>query len=170
MIIKRTEGKINTDFGMKDYYKFYKSNSKNPVDLKKFHKVVEEFNKGIVDLILNEDLEYKPVKLQMTFCVRKTLKVPRIKDGKLINTIPIDWKSTKQLWEDNTEAAEKKILLRFINNHTSKYVFRIKCLKYKTRYKNKKMFRFKACRSFQRLLAKRIMDPNKDNFNSYNLY
>lgn len=30
----RTEGRIKADYGIKDYYKFYKGYSKNPVDSK----------------------------------------------------------------------------------------------------------------------------------------
>lgn len=170
MITKRTEGKIKTDFGIKDYYKYYKTNSKKPVDLKKYHKVINEFNKGIVNLIMNDDLEYKPIKLAMVLCVRKVLKVPRIENGKLINYSPIDWKTTNQLRADSEEAANKKLVVRYTNNHTSKFVFRIKLLKHGSKYSNKQYYRFKACRSFQRLLAKRILDPNKENFNAYKLY
>lgn len=171
MTIKpRTQGKINADFGMAQYYKYYKSNSKNPVDKQKFIKVVEEFNKQIVDLIINENLEYKPVKLQLTFCVRKVVKQPRIKDGKLVSYSPIDWKTTKNIWANNPEAAERKLIIRFQNNHSSKKVFNIKAMKYGNTYLNKKYYRFKACRSFQRLLAKRIFNENLDPFDTYSLY
>lgn len=166
----RTEGRINTDYGVRDYYKYYKGYSTTPVDVKKFNKVMYEFNKAIVDMIINDSLEYKPTTLQMSFCVRKAKRIPRIKDNKLINTNPIDWKSTKDLWLVDEEAADKKILIRHLNNHTSKYVFKIKILKAGIYYKNKKLFRFKACRSFQRSLAKRILDPEQDNFQAFNLY
>ncbi len=170
MIIKRTEGKINTDYGMKDYYKYYINNCKDPVDSKRHTKVISEFNKAIVDLIINDGLEYNPPILQFTFCIRKSIRIPRIKNNKLINTTPIDWKSTKELWEDNEQAKQNKTIIRFLNNHTSKFIFRIKALKSGNYYLNKKLYRFKACRSFQRLLAKRILDTTQDNFQAYNLY
>jgi hypothetical protein len=170
MTYKRTEGKLKVDYGLSDYYKYYKQNENNPVDNKKFNKIVSEFNKEIVNLIIEENLEFTPVKLQFTFCVRKYKKVPQIKEGKLINTNPIDWKTTNELWEENSEAKEKKIIIKFNNNHTSKNIFRIKALKVGTTYKNKYLFRFKAIRSFRALLSKRILDPNKDNFNTFNLY
>ncbi len=169
-MIKRTEGKINTDYGVKDYYKYYSENNKSPIDSKKYNKLISDFNKAIVDLIINEGLEYNPPTLQFTFCIRKAIRVPHIKNSKLINTTPIDWKATKELWEENEEAKDKKILIRFLNNHTSKYIFRIKALKNGNYYLNKKLYRFKACRSFQRNLAKRILDTTKDNFQAYNLY
>jgi len=167
----RTEGRIITDYGMNDYYKFYKSNSKNPVDKGKFNKVISEFNKKIVNLIIEEGLEYKPTVLHFNFCVRKIKYIPHLdENNKLINNSPIDWKSTKQLWDESEEAKNKKVILRFLNNHTSKYVYRIKATKSGAKYRNKKVYRFKACRSFQRLLAKRIMDEDKDPYNAHLLY
>ena len=166
MINKR----VKKDYGMSDYYNYYLKNSNNPQSKFKFNKIVSEFNEGVVNLIINEGIEFKPAKLQFTFCVRKTKRVPKIKEGKLINTTPIDWKSTKQLWEDDSEAKDKKILLRYLNNHTFKYVFRIKTLKFGQNYKNKKYYKYKPARSFQRLLAKRILDDNLDNFDAYKLY
>jgi len=167
---KRTQGKINVDYGIKDYYKYYKNNNDKVVDSKKFHKVISEFNKRIVDSIINDNLEFTPKTLQFTFCIRKSKRVPRIENNKVINTNPIDWKSTNKLWENDLEAAEKKIIIRYLNNHTSKYVFRIKLLKSGTTYSNKKMYRFKPCRGFQRTLAKRILDEKQENFEAFELY
>lgn len=167
---KRTEGKRNVDYGFKDYYKFYKSRSKNPVDRNKYNKVISEVNLRIVDAILNDNLEYAPTHLQFTFAVRKTKREVKIKDGKLVNPNGIDWKATKDLWKSDKDAMEKKIILRYQNHHTSKHVFRIKALKTGQRFTNKKYYRFKACRSFARALAKRINDTKKDKFDAYNIY
>lgn len=166
MINKR----IKKDYGMSDYYKYYSNNSDKPVSSIKFNKIISEFNQEIVNLIISENLEYRPTKLQITFCIRKIKKTPRIKNGKLINTSPIDWKSTKELWLNNSEAAEKKMLIRFLNNHTFKYVFRIKGLKHGPTYKNKMNYKYKPARSFQRLLAKRILNTELENFEAYKLY
>ena len=166
MINKR----VKRDYGISDYYKYYLKNTDKKISKLTYNKIISDFNKEIIKLIISENLEYQPTKLGFTFCIRKTKKVPKIKDGKLINTSPIDWKSTKELWENNPEAKEKKLLLRFLNNHTFKYVFRIKGLKQGYIYKNKKKYKFKPARSFQRLLAKRILDPTLENFEAYKLY
>lgn len=170
MIIKRKQGKINRNYGINDYYKYYTSNYENAVSSQKFNKVISEFNGKIVNAIINDGLDYTPPKLQLSFCIRKYKKVIKIENGKLINTNPIDWKTTNDLWKSDNDAAEKKILIRFLNNHSSKYIFRIKILKVGYNYKNKKYYRFKACRGFQRALSARILDPYKNNFNAYDLY
>ena len=169
-ISKRTKGKIPADFGIKDYFQYYKNVSSNPVSSVKFNKVISEFNQKIVNMLINDGLEFTPVTLGITFCIRKSKRVPRIKDSKLVNPNPIDWKTTNELWRQDSDALEKKIIIRFLNNHTSKYVFRIKAIKDGRLYKNKRFYRFKACRSFQRNLAKRILDPNQDNFEAFELY
>lgn len=169
-MIKRTEGKNKSDYGLKDYYKFYCQTTDNPVSKAKYNKVISEINLKIIDSILNNSLEYKPTHLQFTFAIRKSKREVQIKEGKLINTNPIDWKSTNELWQDDKEARDKKLLIRFQNNHTSKYIFRIKALKTGQKFVNKQYYRFKACRSFQRGLAKRIMDTKKDKFDAYNIF
>jgi hypothetical protein len=170
MTNKRTEGKIPTHYGMKDYFKYYKEHDGVVQDRLLFHKIVSELNQGIVDLIIHEGIDFTPATLQFTFCIRKSKKVPRIKDGKFINPSPIDWKTTNQLWLDDEEAREKKIIIKFLNNHTSKYVFRIKALKTGNTYINKKLYRFKAVRDFSRTLGQRILDPNQENFNAFKLF
>lgn len=166
MINKR----VKKDYGMSDFYKYYCKEKEQPISALKFNKIVSEFNYELRNLIIESNLEYRHSKLQITFCIRKIKKVPKIENGKLVNTSPIDWKSTKELWLNNKEAAEKKILLKFTNNHTFKYIFRIKGLKHGLIYKNKKYYKFKPARSFQRLLAKRILDPTLENFDAYKLY
>ena len=149
MTIKRTEGKINVDYGLRDYYKYYSKNNNVVADSKLFNKVISEFNQGIVNLIIEKDLEFTPTMLQFTFCVRKIKKIPKIKEGKLVNTSPIDWKTTKELWESDAETKEKKIIIKFSNNHTSKHVFRIKALKLVTCIKIKNYFVLKLVDHFK---------------------
>lgn len=166
----RTEGKKNCDYGIKDYYKFYKKTSKNPVDRATYNKIISEVNLRIVDAMLNDNLDYNPVHLQFTITIRKVKREVKIKNGKLVNTNTVDWKATKDLWASDEDARIKKIIIKHQNHHTSKYVFRIKALKTGQRFTNKKYYRFKACRSFARALAKRIKDDNKDKFDAFNLY
>lgn len=166
----RTAGKIKTDFGIKDYYKYYCEHSKNPKSKELFDKVVYSFNKEIVNSIINNGLDYTPVKAKFTFCIRKNKRSIKLKDNIVVNTHPIDWKTTMKLWEDDPEAKKRKLLIRFLNNHTSKYVFRILMLKYTNNYLNKRFFRYKPPRSFQRTLAKRILNPDLDNYEAFEQY
>lgn len=162
---------IKVDFGMSDYYKYYSQHSEQPVDAKTFNKIVSDFNKEITNAMIYQNLEFKPRFVQLTLCIRKSKRVPRIDDnGKLINTMPIDYKSTKELWAKDPDAKDKKIVLRYLNNHTGKYVFRIKAIKTGFAYSNKKYYKFKAVRQFARELGKRILNTDLDKFDTYKLY
>ena len=86
-----------------------------------------------------------------------------------LNDVPTTG-SVMVVQDSDKEARDKKLIIRFLNNHTSKYVFRILMLKGKGTYLNKKFFRYKPPRSFQRTLAKRILDPNLENYEAYKQY
>lgn len=161
--------KIKRDYGITDYFKFYSKINPN-ISRKKYNDIITDFNKGIVNLIIEEHLQYYIPHLGFEIMIKKDKRKPRIVNGKLINNVPIDWKATNILWNKDAEAKEKKLLVRYNNSHTSGYVFRIYCKKFKSKVKNKNLYKFKPNRQFQRDLSKRIKDPNKDNFDAFLLF
>ena len=169
---KRTEGVIKAHYGMKDYFNYFKKN--NPIlsyiNKKLYNSIISDFNQALVDLIIEENLTYTVPYLGSSLNIRKEKKVPRIVNGKLYNTTPVDWVATNKLWDEDIEAKEKKLLVRYSNSHTSRYVFRIYLKKYNYSFKNKKYYSFKPCRTFQRLLSKRIKDESKSKYDTYLLY
>lgn len=162
--------KIQGHYGMKDYYKYYKNNNESPVSSVKYNKVISLFNKELVELMLNENVEYDLPSLGLNLSIRKDKRIPKIVNGKLVNNSPVDWVTTQQLWEKNEDAKNNKVLVRYLNNHTSGYVFRIYCKKFGAKLKNRTVYKFKPARSFQRALGKRIKDLTKDKFESFLLY
>lgn len=169
-MIKRTLGKIKAHFGMKDYYKWYKKNSDDVVDYTTYSDIISEYNKTIINLMLNNSLEYRVPKVNLLFTIRKEHRTPKIIEGKLVNNRPVDFKRTMALWKVDKDAKNKKVLLRHKNNHTSGYVFRIYCKKHESGIKNKKVYKFQPSRQFKRDLAARINDEYKPKFDCYLLY
>ena len=173
MIIKnkRTAGKINADYSVKDYYKYFKTD--NPdinITYKQYKAIVSKFNEEVINLIIHENVEYNIPYLGSTLSIKKDKRIPKIVNGKLYNTAPVDWVATNKLWSEDDEAREKKLLVRHLNSHSSKYVFRIYFKKFKLYFANKKLFSFKSNRKFQRLLSARIKDTTKENYESFSLY
>lgn len=167
MISKR----ITKDYGMSDYYDYFKNNYSQNISRAMYNKVVSEIMENIVETMLNNELDVLTLpKLQFHISILKYKGKARIDNGKLINSTPVDWKTTNELWEQNPEMKEKKIRVRYVNNHSSKWVFRIKMRKYASTFRNKKYYNFKACRSFQRALAKRIKNPNMEQFDAYKMF
>lgn len=168
--VKQRTHKITRDYGLPDYFKFYTKKYKTGVSRKTFNNLITDYNLGIIDLVIEENLMFYVPFLGLEIFIKKDKRKPRIVNGRLINNVPIDWQATNKLWDKDEEAKEKKILVRYDNSHTSDYVFRIYCKKYKTKVKNRGLFKFKPNRIFQRTLSKRIKDPNKDNFDAFLLY
>lgn len=167
-MVKQRIHKNKSDYGIKDYYKFYKKkyNKENT----NYTKIITEFNKALIELILNEGLVYQLPYIGMEIMIRKEKRNIRIKDGKVYNPNPIDFKATKELWEKDEEAKQKRLKIRHNNYHTSGYVFRIYLKKFKSRIKNRSFYKIKANREFTRGIAKRINDPNKEAFDAFLLY
>jgi hypothetical protein len=168
---KRTQGKIKAHYGIKDYFNFFKSD--NPdilITKKKYSDIISEFNKEIINLIIEDNLKYDIPFLGSSIVVKQDKRLPKIIDGKLYNTTPVDWAATNKLWSEDEESKERKLLVRYSNAHTSKNVFRIYFKKYNIPFMNKKLYLFKSARSFSRLLGDRINDEEKDKYNAYTLY
>lgn len=153
---------------MPDYHKFYEDKYKE-IDKKLFNSIITDFNKGVVDLILKENVMFNMPYLNMQLQIRKDKRKPRLENGKLINPVPVDWKKTKELWERNPEAKEKKLLVRYNNSHSSGYVYRVNLQKFSSKVRNKTLIKIETNRSFKRKLGKRIKNLD-DPFDSYLLY
>jgi len=167
----RTKGKIKADYGIKDYYNFFKlDNPELDIPYSTYTNIIGTFNKGLIGLIIEDNIEYSIPYLGSTLSIKKDKRVPKIKNGKLYNTSPVDWPTTNKLWFEDAEAKLKKLLVRYLNTHTSKYVFRIHFKKYKLYFKNKSLFSFKVNRTFARQLGDRINDENKPRYDTHLLY
>ena len=150
----------------KDYYKRYILDHPK-ISRLLYNKIISDYNEGIRSLIINDQIIYQFPYTNFQLFVKKHKRKPKIVNGKLINSIPINWKATNELWEKDAEAKEKKILIRFTNYHTFGYVFRIIFKKFNSRLKNKSLYKFKNNRKLQRELNKRIMDDTKNPYDAF---
>lgn len=167
---KKRNHKIKSDFGINDYFSFYIDNYNIIKDKSEYRSILKEFNDSLIDLIIEETVTYKLPYVGFEITIRKDKRLPKIKNGKLVNNRPPNWAETKKLWDQDKEAKEKKIIIRHDNTHTSGYVFRVYCKKFKSNLRYKNLYRFKANRNFTRKLSERLLDKEKDNLNSFLLY
>ena len=168
---KRTQGKIKADYGVEDYYRFFKKDNPDiKISYQQFTKIINKFNERLVNLIIEDNLEYRIPHLGASLSIRKLKSSPRIVDGKLYNPSPVDWVTTNKLWDEDEEAKEKKLLVRYTNSNTSKYVFRVFFKKNIAPFINKKYYNFKTCRKFARAIAQRINDEDKDRYDAFLLF
>lgn len=154
--------KVICDYGMGDYYKFYLATYKEEVDRNTYGNVITDFNEQLKELIILENLSYTMPGINFQLVLKKEKRKPKIKNGKLLNNIPVDWKSTNALWERDAEAKEKKLLVRYNNSHTSGYVFRVYFKKFGAKIKNRSVYKFQVNREFKRQISRYINDPDKE--------
>lgn len=167
--MKSRNHKLKKSYGVLDFYNYYKNNTENPVDLKIYRKILDKYNKKIAQSILEEGLDFIMPYLNFEITIRKDKRKPSIKNGKVVNNTPVDPVATKKLWDKDEEAKNKKILVRYNNSHSSGYVFRIYCKKFRSNIKNKNLFKFRPVRDIKRKLAQLIKDPDIK-FDSFLLY
>ena len=85
-------------------------------------------------------------------------------DGKVINNLPVNWRETRKLWEENQAAKIKGTKIRYTNEHTDGHTFRIFYIRSKANYKNKSMYKLQFNREMKRQLSTSIFAGRIDAF------
>lgn len=171
---KNKPNKLKIDFGIPDYFKFYKNKYiKNNIDSLndynissvEYNEIISDYNQEIKYLILNHNYDFKlPFQLGV-IGIRKYKPTIKVENGKIItNNLPVNPRATRQLWDSNPEAKAKGITIRYTNKHTDGYVFTLKYFKSNAKYKNKSIYRITFKREFQREVSVRAKEGSLDAF------
>ena len=153
----KIKGKRNHDVkgsvGVRDIYEKLPLEKRKTCDLKLFRKIIRQVNLKLCEEISIGNIVTIPFKMGRLYVAKKPTK-NRIVDGKLENTMPVDWNRTMALWEEDNEAKEKKILVK----HNVPSVFKLTYDKHYIDYPNKVYYHF----GFNRQLKVTV----KENINS----
>lgn len=145
-------------------------NSKFYLTRSNYCAILSDFNKAIIGEIIYDNFEFiLPARLGTLSIVKikPTVRVDK-KTGKIGYSLPINWKATKELWADDIEAKEKKILVRHLNEHTNGYLCKWRYSKHKATYRWKSAYSFLMCRPSKNELAKFLQDPTRES--NYYIY
>ena len=158
--------KVKTDYGMKDYYRYFRRKQGiTHISRLVFGKIIREFNEHVSDSISKKGSEYIfPSKIGKVVLRKVKTEVTLDEDGKIVNNLPTNWKATRDLWNENPVAKEKKIKIKFTNEHTDGYTFRIVYLRSKANYKNKSVYKMQFNRDMKRNLSRSIFQGRIDAF------
>jgi hypothetical protein len=165
---KGRKNKIKPGYGIADYYNYYtkeySSLQKYNIDKSLYRKIVKDFNTLIINEIVVNNYEFNlPNKLGKIF-LRKFKPTLKIQNNVLVNHNPPDFKKTRELWDKDPEAKEKKILVRHLNKHTKGFIFVVKYSTGKANYKNKSVYDFSIIREVKQLINKATRDYDIDTF------
>lgn len=157
--------KIKSHYGKADYYKHYCKTVKNPLPKEKYYKILEDYLEEIRNLIGKEGKTYiLPQRLGKIQLRKIKGEIKLNDDGTIRNNLTINWKETKKLWNENPAAKEKKIKIRYLNEHTDGYSFKLVYLKYNANYKNKSAYKLSINRQMRRLTKGAILNGKVDAF------
>ena len=158
--------KVKTDYGSGDYYNFFVRKYKaSHISRAVFGAVVREFNEHVRDSLSRKGSEYIfPCKIGKIELRKIKTEVSIDSDGNIVNKLPTNWKETRKLWNENPKAKENKVKIKFTNEHTDGYTFRIVYLRSKANYKNKSVYKIKFNRIMKRDLSKSIFKGRIDAF------
>ena len=133
------------------------------VPYSEYSAVLDSFNMKLRDLILYDSFDFiMPHRMGM-LAIRKKKLTPWIdENNNLVNPLPVDWKTTMDLWDTDPVAKEKKTLVRHYNKHTKGYVAKWYYTTKNATYKWKSAYAFIPCRTAKQMLAEVLKDPNND--------
>lgn len=157
---------IKSDYGSNDYFLFFKRNNpKSEVLRKDYGSIIKEFNSHLRDGLSDKGADIvMPSRLGRVELRKIKTSVTIGPDGEIVNNLPTNWKATRELWKDNPVAKENNVKIRFTNEHTDGYTFKISYLKSGANYKNKTMYKLRFNRLLKRNLSKSIFEGKIDAF------
>lgn len=153
--------KITNSWGI---YAIYKTIRKNkwfnigrPLKEHEFYSIIRSVNNLLADEISNGREITFPHKMGGLEISKRVPGVTFV-DGKLKNTYPIDWNATLRLWFEDSEAKEKKILVRAEED----FVYKVRYKKGSADYNNKCYYGFEVNRFIKKALKDNIIKGKID--------
>lgn len=153
--------KVNNSFGVYAAYKAIRKhkwyNIGRPLKEGEFYAIIRGINNLLAEEIAQGNTVVFPAKMGKLE-LRKYQKGVSIVNGKLKNTYPIDWSSTKHLWEEDSEAKLHNILLRY----EEPWIYHVKYNKFSATYENQSFYQFTLNRFIKLALKENISNKKID--------
>lgn len=134
---------------VRDSYKLYKKLTTNPVDIKDYIIYANEYNKFLMNKVLEGNEVTLPSRLGTLSIIGKKQKISFDENGKIKGLAP-DWVKTKQLWDSNQTAKEKKQIVYHTNSHTDNTRYKFFWSKQRILIQNKILYALKMTRDNKR--------------------
>ena len=153
--------KVTNSYGVYDVYKDIRKNKwydiGRPLKEAEFYAIIRGVNNLLAEEIANGNEVVFPSRMGKLE-LRKQETGASIVGGKLKVTYPINWLETIRLWLEDEEARKNKVRLR----DESKYVFKVKYVKFDATYENKSFYQFTLNRDIKRALKENIKQGKVD--------
>jgi hypothetical protein len=161
MAAKGSKFKVRNSIGVYDIYKLIRKNHwydiGRPVKEKEFYAIIRGVNNLLSENIANGETITFPCYMGRLE-LRKTKVGVSFVDGKLKNTYPVDWVSTKQLWQEDEEEKQKHTLIRF----ETPVIYRVRYCRDNATYENKTFYQFQLHLRIRKKLKENILNGKID--------
>lgn len=155
--------KVTNSNGTKEAWRWIKKNKwlniGQPLTEREFGAIVKAINRLYVKRLLEGHDIMLPCRMGKIE-LRKYKARIKYEDGKVVTNLPIDWKRTLQLWNEDDESRSNKTLIR----RETKEVFRIIYNRQSANYNNKTFYQFSASRAVRQALSEKIKNNEIDTF------
>lgn len=141
-------------------YKTYKTNSSRPLDKNTYVEICNNFMLFLSNRLIEKGHIKFPRGLGDLIISGRKIKPTIGEDGKIKGLSP-DWKATKELWEQDAEAKEKKLLVFHTNDNTNNIRYKNTWIRARSPVTNKMIYNFILTRANKRALAKKIKEGNE---------
>lgn len=157
--------KVTNSLGVYDAYKYIRKNKwlniERPLTEHEFYSIIRKVNSLMAENLINgNDVTFPNRMGRLELRKRNSLPVIN-KNGNLKVTYAVDWDKTLQLWYEDEESYNNKVLIKI----PEKYIFRIKYNKDMANYINKSFIEFQVNRDIKTRLKKKIKNNEIDAFN-----
>ena len=157
------EFKVSNSLGTKQAWRWIKKNKwlniGQPITEHDFGIIIKTINKSLKDQLFKGHDIILPEKMGRIE-LRKYYSNIKLNKGRVKTNLPVNWAKTLQLWHQDKEAKNNKVLVR----QESKILFKILYNKGKASYTNKSFYQFIPNRDFKKELSKRINNDDVDAF------
>lgn len=166
MIEDKRNHLVKSDYGVNDYYRYFKKRNKDSdMTRAEFGAIIKEYNSFIRDRMATKGAGFIiPCRLGSVELRKTKTEVKIDEDGNIVNHLPTNWKATRDLWRDNPSAKERGIKIKFTNEHTDGYTFKVSYLRGKANFKNKSIYKIRFNRDLKRTLSRSIFEGRIDAF------
>lgn len=141
---------------IRESFKYYKNTSRNPVDIKTYINLCNDYNKFLISKVLDGEEVTLPSRMGTLSIVGTKQKITYDENGNVRGLAP-DWVKTKQLWDRNPEAKERKQLVYHTNEHSSNIRYKFFWSKARVLVTNKTLYSLQVTRSNKRAVHNKIM-------------
>lgn len=155
--------RVKNSYGVYDGYKYYRKNKpaghEYVLTESQYFSIIRKVNR-LLAIALSDGKDISLPCSMGRLEVRKHPVTVKLKDGKIVTNMAIDWNRTVKLWYEDKQAFDNKTLVRI----EEKDIYKIYYNRAPANYTNKSFYKFNTGKKLKGMLRDNIRDDKIDAF------